>query len=179
MKKIPFFICLALTVPNVSVKSAYAETDEKLWEKFVKYDLCIDDYSSLAESEKELCRFIFDTEQSSKSTVICERTRRMLAHDRNIGDRISTELLNDSYGIWDKYSPFRKGDFYCIHCVPDIKYLDGQDDFNEYWTDDAGSTKVLFRGENSGSLFDGQYRVTGEGGIDEIAVNPAKICFNF
>jgi len=44
--------------------SANAATpDYSLWDKFIKYDLCITDYDSLTDEEKDLCHFIFDTEQ--------------------------------------------------------------------------------------------------------------------
>ncbi|MCQ2433857.1 MAG: hypothetical protein MJ062_01295 [Oscillospiraceae bacterium] len=60
---------------------AAAETDSTLWEKFLCYDLCISNYNALTAEEKELCHFIFDTEQNAKDTVICERARRILAGD--------------------------------------------------------------------------------------------------
>lgn len=53
----------------------------ELWEKFLKYDLCITDYNSLTDEEKDLCKFIFETEQSTGDTIRCEHARRTLAHD--------------------------------------------------------------------------------------------------
>ena len=126
-------------------------TDNPLWDKFIKYDLCITDYDSLTEEEKELCHFIFETEQGTDETIICERARRTLAHDENIGERITLDDLNDCYGIWDRYSFSKMGNSWNIHCVPDIKHLDGWDDYNEYWIDDDGKVKVISTGENSGS----------------------------
>ena len=55
------------------------EPDYSLWDKFIKYDLCITDYDSLTDTEKDLCRFIFDTERSADDTIICERAGKQLA----------------------------------------------------------------------------------------------------
>lgn len=130
------------------------EPDFNLWDKFIKYDLCITDYDSLTDEEKELCEFIFETERSANGTIICERARRILSGDNNIGERITLEQLNDCYGIWDNYSPFKYGYQNYIDCVPDIKCLDKWNDYNEYWLDDEGTMRVQFTGENSGSLSD-------------------------
>lgn len=130
------------------------EPDFNLWDKFIKYDLYITDYDSLTDEEKELCEFIFETERSANGTIICERARRILAGDNNIGERITLEQLNDCYGIWDNYSPFKYGYQNYIDCVPDIKCLDKWNDYNEYWLDDEGTMRVQFTGENSGSLSD-------------------------
>ena len=43
-----------------------AENSQQLWERFIKYDLRITDYSSLSEEEKDLCKFIFETELNSE-----------------------------------------------------------------------------------------------------------------
>ncbi len=125
------------------------EIDYSLWDKFLKYDLCITDYNSLTEEQKELCEFIFETERSAKGTIICERARRTLAGDKNIGERITLEQLENAYGIWDNYSSNKSGFQNYIHCVPDIKCLDGWDSYNEYWTDDEGSYRIRFTGENT------------------------------
>lgn len=130
------------------------EPDFNLWDKFIKYDLCITDYDSLTDEEKELCEFIFETERSANGTIICERARRILAGDNNIGERITLEQLNDCYGIWDNYLSFKYGYQNYIHCVPDIKCLDKWNDYNEYWLDNEGTVRVQFTGENSGSLSD-------------------------
>lgn len=130
------------------------EPDFNLWDKFIKYDLCITDYDSLTDEEKELCEFIFETERSANGTIICERARRILAGDNNIGERITLEQLNDCYGIWDNYSSFKYGYQNYIHCVPDIKCLDKWNDYNEYWLDNEGTVRVQFTGENSGSFSD-------------------------
>lgn len=49
------------------------EIDWEMWDKFLKYDLCITDYDALTAEEQELCKFIFETERSSYWGVICER----------------------------------------------------------------------------------------------------------
>ncbi|MDE6502257.1 MAG: leucine-rich repeat protein [Ruminococcus sp.] len=123
------------------------EGSPELWEKFLKYDLCITDYDSLPNDEKDLCRFIFETEQSSIATIRCERARRTLAHDKYIGERLTLETAMNSYGIWDCYSPAKAGSAYFTHAVPDIKYLDSVIDRNEYWLDDEGTTRIISTGE--------------------------------
>ena len=137
--------------------SANATTpDYSLWDKFIKYDLCITDYDSLTDTEKDLCRFIFDTEQASNDNIICERARRTLAHDENIGERITLEQLENAYGIWDNYSIYKNGWQTYIHCVPDVIRLgDGTysnslaTGISEYWLDDDGSTYVVFNEKTS------------------------------
>ena len=101
--------------------------DTDLWEKFLKYDLCITDYAALSESQQALCRFIFETERSAKDTVRCERARRMLSQDPAIGPRLTLEQLEDCYGIWDRFSEYKVGQSWFLHCVPDIKHLDYQE----------------------------------------------------
>lgn len=141
---------ILLTVSGVcsSAFSAKAsEVDYSLWEKFIRYDLSITNYNSLSDEEKDLCRFIFETEQSADDTIICERARRTLAHDEYIGERITLEQLDGAYGIWDNYSIHKDGWQTYIHCVPDIVHLDnlkyGHVE-NEYWLDDEGNTYVMF-----------------------------------
>lgn len=137
-------ISVLLIVQMLSGFSANAKgVDYNLWDKFIKYDLCISDYSSLTEKEKELCKFIFETEQSADETIICERARRILAHDNNIGERITLNQLSDAYGIWDNYSADKSGWQTYIHCVPDIRHLDAVA-YDEYWLDDEGSSYVIF-----------------------------------
>lgn len=82
---------------------------DNLWNKFLKYDLCITNYNALTDEEKELCHFIFDTEQAAGDTVICERARRTLAGDSNIGKRLTLDDLANCYGIWDNYSVYKNG----------------------------------------------------------------------
>ena len=139
-------------INSINLPRIYSiEPDDQLWNKFLKYDLCITDYSALTEDEQELCHFIFDTEQSTDGTVICERARRTLAHDPLIRERLKLEDLVDCYGVWDHYSDtiFSYPEY--IHCVPDIKFLDGWDDYNEYWLDEEGTAIVRSSGENTGA----------------------------
>ena len=145
------FLACTMTVSCLpfSWTSANAATpDYSLWDKFIKYDLCITDYDSLTNEEKDLCRFIFVTEQSSDKPIRCERARRILAHDGNIGERITLEQLDAAYGICDRYSGTKKGmymkniSYSYTHCVADIIGLDGWYGYNEYWLDDKGSVKV-------------------------------------
>ena len=102
MKKGLAIIISLFVINSICPQRVYSiEPDDQLWNKFLKYDLCITDYNALSEEEQELCHFIFDTEQSAKETVICERARRTLAHDPKIGNRITLEQLEDCYGICD------------------------------------------------------------------------------
>ena len=156
-------LCAAMSVCSISASVAVKaesyteavyntnnsnEVDYSLWDKFIKYDLCIADYDSLTDKEKELCKFIFETENSSNDTIICERARRILAHDKNVGERITLDKLKGEYGIGDLYdSSMRKYYYNFIHCVPDIKHIDqtSDRDYNEYWLDDSGNKKVYFK----------------------------------
>ena len=81
-------------------------TDNPLWDKFIKYDLCITDYDSLTEEEKELCKFIFETERSSTDTIRCERARRILLGDEAIGERLTIEKAQKFDRIQDYKDEF-------------------------------------------------------------------------
>ena len=74
--------------------------DTDLWEKFLKYDLCITDYAALSESQQALCRFIFETERSAKDTILCARARAILMGcspvERFSADDIDTALTGIS-----------------------------------------------------------------------------------
>ena len=146
------------------------EVDWNLWDKFLKYDLCITDYDALTVEEQELCKFIFETERSATGTIRCERARRTLAGDENIGERLTLEQLENAYGIWDNYSVNKVGNQGYIHCVPDIKCLDGWDAYNEYWIDDNGTTRVRFTGENLAVM--SEIEVLGEGNY---TIDPLKM----
>lgn len=124
------------------------EIDYSLWYKFIKYDLCITDYDALTDEQKELCRFIFETERSSDEVIVCERARRTLAGDENLGERITLEQLETAYGIWDNYAARKLGRQSYIHCVPDIRHLDSWNTYNEYWLDDEGTSYVCFKSED-------------------------------
>ena len=98
------------------------ENSPELWKKFLKYDLRITDYESLTDEEKDLCKFIFETEQSTTDTIYCERARRTLLHDENIGERLTLDIIKspDFYNICNKYSDFNFIGYPFVHCVPDI-----------------------------------------------------------
>lgn len=157
MKKIfSWFTAAICTFSIMSTNASYAEQiKDNLWEKFIKYDLCITDYRALTDEEKELCKFIFDTEQAANDNIICERARRILAGD-DVGERITIEQLEDAYGIWDNYFIYKDGWQTYIHCVPDVIRLGDGTYFNslatgisEYWLDDSGSTYVVFNEKTS------------------------------
>jgi|GEM_PF-778378 hypothetical protein len=145
----------ALTLTAIPAMVVSAENSEySRWEKFLKYDLCITNYDELSDDEKELCNFIFDTEQAAGDNIVCERARRTLAGD-DVGERITLDQLEDAYGLWASTSFYKS--FYgwqtYIDCVPDVICLDYVSEKNsyvfyynkEYWLDDERSSYVLFR----------------------------------
>ena len=143
---------LTLTaVPAVGVSAE--SSDSGLWERFLKYDLCITDYDGLTDDEKELCHFIFDTEQAAGDDIVCERARRTLAGD-DVGERITLDQLEDAYGLWNSWSEYKvwSGWQSYIDCVPDIinlKYNGSSHNYFtdytiEYWLDDERSSYVIF-----------------------------------
>ena len=154
MKKRMLSLMTAFAVMPVFSSYRVNAADYSLWDKFLKYDLCITNYNALSEEKKQLCHFIFDTEQSANGDIVCERARRILAGDTDLGERINLEQLENSDGIWDNYSPYKAGWQSYIHCVPDIihfaptesgePYLYGNYMECEYWLDDTGSKYVKF-----------------------------------
>lgn len=145
-------------IPLCSLQASAKDPDYRLWDKFLKYDLRITDYSALTDEEKELCRFIFETEQRSDwyDDVRCERARRILAGE-DVGKRITLEELETTYGLIDYYSDYDDCDRWCYYtdCVPDIIHIDTADytdvnglhltrSYNEYWLDDERSAYVVF-----------------------------------
>ncbi|MCM1508004.1 MAG: leucine-rich repeat protein [Ruminococcus flavefaciens] len=92
MKKFIAFM-LALSAMPFSVLTVHAENipDYSLWDRFIKYDLRITDYDALSDEEKDLCKFIFETERSADDTIICERARRILA-GYDVGERITEQF---------------------------------------------------------------------------------------
>ncbi len=181
-KRITAAIMAVAMIPAGSMTMIGSAADYSLWEKFLKYDLCITDYTALTPEQKELCHYIFDTEQSTDETIRCERARRTLAGDTHIGERVTLEQLQTAEGIWDNYSDDKQGWQYYIHCVPDIRHLDGdgvypQDTYyDEYWLDNEGNEKVMFApGWKCFKLSDGSEiqidSMIGTSGID-IRMNP-------
>ena len=155
MKKLlSTFISGVMAVSSVSVLAGSAkEPDNSLWNKFLKYDLCITDYSSLDDTEKELAHFIFDTEQSSDDAIWCQRARLYLRYCLNgyitylNSERITIDQLLDARGIEPDcfHSDALTTGF--ISCTPDIIHLDewvGRDPLlqYEYWLTDSGNTYI-------------------------------------
>lgn len=154
-----------LSFGNLPVLTGLAESQNSaLWEKFLRYDLCITDYNARSEEEKELCRFIFDTEQAANDNIVCERARRILAGD-DVGERITLEQLESAYGLWDsqsvynnvymwhtitvdgqsKSSSYHNGGWQAyIDRVPDVIRLEPEFCM-EYWLDDVRSNYVVFQ----------------------------------
>ena len=144
----------ALTLTAIPAMVVSAENSEySRWEKFLKYDLCITNYDELSNEDKELCNFIYDSEQAAGDNIVCERARRTLAGD-DVGERITLDQLEDAYGLWDSRSEYNlwSGWQSYIECVPDIINLNynasSQNYFTdytiEYWLDDERSSYVIF-----------------------------------
>ena len=106
------------------------EIDYSLWDKFLKYDLCITDYNSLNDEEQKLCYFIFEKERSAQGTIRCERARRILAGDKDLSERIDPDFNGCIQTLEYNY-------------VPDIIHLDNDITVNEYWIDDDGTQRIL------------------------------------
>lgn len=147
-----------ITASAVDLSDSYTqEVDWNLWERFLKYDLCITDYDYLTDEEKELCKFIFETERSAKDTIICERARRQLA-GYDVGERITLEQVENFYDIQDSKfvdsdSPYYYNEEYAqnnaiLRKVPDIRHLDWDVNSTEYWLDDEGKELVFTKGED-------------------------------
>ena len=118
--------------------------DYDLYERFLKYNLCITDYDSLTDEEKELCQFIFERERSANQTIRCERARRILAGD-DVGERITLSDIEGKRCIIDPMTAIRGIVYNYAYCVPDIIHLDIENLLtNEYWLDDDGDKKIIF-----------------------------------
>lgn len=144
-----FLVCSSVCLSNATAITQ----DNSLWEKCLRYDLCITNYNSLTDEEKELCHFIFDTEQAAGDNIVCERARRTLAGD-DVGERITIGQLKDAYGVWDYGSFYQTyyGWHSFIDCVPDVicldldRYASSYVWYNkmEYWLDDERSSYMLY-----------------------------------
>lgn len=128
------------------------ENSPELWERFLKYDLRITDYDSLTDEEKDLCEFIFETELNSEDTIICERARRIL-NGYDVGRRATIEDTENYYDFADfsfLYG-YLTNEFYYktpyLNVIPDIKHIDYDMNYNEYWLNDTGNQKILSTGE--------------------------------
>ncbi len=155
VSSIPFS---GITTNAVDLSESYTqEVDWSLWERFLKYDLCITDYDSLTEEQKELCEFIFVTERSANGTVICERARRQLA-GYDVGERITLEQVENFYDIQDSkfvdsdypyyYNEEYAKNYAILRKAPDIRHLDWDVNATEYWLDDEGKERVFTNGED-------------------------------
>jgi len=136
--------------PSKVLSSDYynQEVDYELWDKFLAYDLCITDYDSMPEEQKELCEFIFETERSASGTVRCERARKILAGE-DVGERVTAEEIDNGINISNEgeyyaYNYYEIDNYFYSYkyFVPDIIHLDNTPVF-EYWLDDDGNEKIL------------------------------------
>lgn len=123
----------------LSEKYYSEKVDNALWSKFLKYDLCISDYDNLTQKEKELCKFIFNTEMSASHTVRCERARHILNGEscpritrEQALSGVNIEADNTYLDQWNN-----------IVCVPDIMHLDSEVNADEYWLDDNGDERLI------------------------------------
>ena len=156
----PVYVKAVTTTTTTLITS---ESNPELWERFLKYDLCILDYDSLDDEEKSLCKFIFETERSSEDTIICERARRILA-GYDVGERINPEKIKDYYNIIDRcddywqFTSYPNSDdsdieifreqyetskkFAIFDTVPDIRHIDDNNCYNEYWIDNERTASI-------------------------------------
>lgn len=163
------FCCVNMPVYAVNststetVTQITVENSQQLWERFLKYDLRITDYNSLSEEEKDLCKFIFETELNSEDTIICERARRTLA-GYDVGKRIDPNQVENYCNIVDRCSDYWASTVYpnsdnngiesfreqyevlkncsTLDVVPDIKHIDEDNYYNEYWIDDERTSAI-------------------------------------
>jgi len=165
MKKLlSAFVSGVMAVSSVSVLAGSAkEPDYSLWEKFLKYDLCITDFNALNTEEKDLARMIFETEQSADDTVWCQRARNLMRFYLNNRitylntERVTIEQLQNASGIRPYGSPIIDFEEGFIPCTPDVIHLDENagdpDIFShcDYWLGDSGNSYVTFKENNNGS----------------------------
>lgn len=123
----------------LSEKYYSEKVDTALWNKFLKYDLCISDYDSLTQKEKDLCKFIFNTEMSASHTVRCEKARRILNGESCT--RLTREQALSEFFVEPDDKHLDQRGF--IVCVPDIMHLDSEVEINEYWLDDNGDERLI------------------------------------
>ncbi|MDE5618996.1 MAG: leucine-rich repeat protein [Ruminococcus sp.] len=138
--------CSCVNMP-VSAMEITVSSNPELWERFLKYDLCILHYNSLTDEEKELCRFIFETELNSEDTIICKRARRTL-DGYDVGRRATLEDTKIYDNILDMSYDCSRGQrnlnsYNYLDIVPDIMHIDYDNYYNEYWIDGDGTEKIL------------------------------------
>ncbi|MDE6677420.1 MAG: leucine-rich repeat domain-containing protein, partial [Ruminococcus sp.] len=170
-------VSLILALSAIPVSTVHAENipDYSLWDRFIKYDLRITDYDSLTDEEKDLCKFIFETERSAPDTIVCERARRKLA-GYDVGERVDPEKIGNYYNIVDRcenyllttpYTDLEKDgyeiflnehsfikDMAIFDTVPDILHLDDDNFYIEYWVDDDKTASIEINNLNSYYTFD-------------------------
>ncbi|MCM1508025.1 MAG: leucine-rich repeat protein [Ruminococcus flavefaciens] len=133
--------------PKIATVGITTENSPELWKKFLKYDLCITDYNSLTDDEKELCKFIFETELNSEDTIICERARRIL-NGYDVGERITLDSFMEISCVQDKIFICYDGinEYYnSLNVVPDVKHIDDNPKtYYEYWLDNLGTEKIIY-----------------------------------
>ncbi len=141
----PVYVKAVTTTTTTLITS---ENNPELWERFLKYDLCILDYDSLDDEQKDLCKFIFETELNSDDTIICERARRIL-NGYDVGRRVTLEDTENYYDFGDPAFLYKHvlPDTPYFYAVPDIKHIDSDVNYNEYWLDNFGNKKILSTGE--------------------------------
>lgn len=155
-------MCIPAYSYAIKIEQITVENSTELWERFLKYDLCVLDYDSLTDEQKELCRFIFETELNSEDTIICERARRTLV-GYDVGERVTLEDTENYYDFADyahMYSEVVNSNAYqymYLNSVPDIKHIDYDVNYNEYWLDDTGSKKILSTGERDFGIISDTY----------------------
>ena len=145
----------AVEESNITSVNITVEDNPELWERFLKYDLCILDYDSLTNEQKDLCKFIFETELNSEDTITCRRARRIIA-GYDVGERVTLDTVEQNPAILDKT-------FYCysngicwsdyVDAVPDIVYLDYNRNDIEYWINDSGTEKIIETEINNGDTY--------------------------
>ncbi len=147
----------AVCVLNSAAGSEKPKEELPRWERFLKYDLCIEDYDSRPLEERQMIRYAYTTEQAFNDDIVMERSRRIAAGD-DVGERITLEQLENAYGIWDSHSRYNvsSGWHFYIDAVPDVIYLkyEWENDYHatfkqEYWLDDDRSSYVVFREKTS------------------------------
>ena len=162
MTTIPFMSNLTVSAYEGTynyVKEQYLETNAKidvdwdLFDKYITYSLGIDDYSSLTDEKKELCKFVFDTERSKMPYVYCQNARNTILEDKP-SRRVSFDDYQTIASVVDPapsyYTYFSKKD----RIIPDIVYLNLYDVYSEYWLDDEGSERIIL---NSGDSSEFEY----------------------
>ena len=132
-------------------KQTVLSTDDELFDRFLKYSLCVTDKDALSSEQLAMCRTIFLTERSAPQLLLCPYARQTIKTGV-APERISLDnqkLLADMTG----YSP--------IPFYPDIAYYDlyaayefGQpSEIDEYWLYDNGRERVVAQAGAGGPFY--------------------------